>query len=210
MSEPRYYTTVQGIKVVCERLGVQGTPNFLRYSAEERNPILTTIALCQSFLEIRALIGAFHYLQGGSFTVPSTLRYKATAYPELGPGISIFGSETWMKSGVGFHELVIVPQYQIQKIAAQRKKLTLTQDFALFIPRNITHAGKRFYHIASVEVDGYETHRFRRDEDAKRDKGLTYPVIRVKEEHEDFLEWFRFVDPGHSCCVLYLDKYGEM
>ena len=188
------------IKYACHKLGVKGTPNFMR--SDMKAEIFKILKKCDSYLELQAFVGACYYIQGRNFERPCTVHYFPVRYSDIGEAIVVMNSETWMESGFGYYSLMIVPQFVSVKNHnyVQGRTIELTHDFALFVPRTITQPRERHQILCAVEVDGEAVHSPRRDKDALRDRNIGYPVLRLREESEDMREWFRYLDPGSAEC----------
>lgn len=197
--------TEREIESLCRKMGVQGTPGFM-WSGQAKE-ICEVLSLCDSYLEVKAFLGACHYIQGERFLKRTTVRYYATRFIDIGGCIVIVNSESWMKSGYGYYNIIIAPQFKVYKDHnyVEREVIGLTHDFGILVPKIITRPHDRHFMLCAVEVDGYAVHQKRRAQDALRDRGLSYPVIRVLEEEDMLLSWFRFLDPGHPECRVHTD-----
>lgn len=187
----------QQIKHVCSSmLGVQGTPSFCMN--DNRQEIYTILSKCDSIFELMCFIGMCHYMQGEKFDVNNKLGYHVLHDETIGgSGIVIAGSELYMKSRQGYYYLIVMPQYKkIIRSKYNKKLITLTHDFGIFLPKLYTAPGERHQILCAVEADGYHYHKDRRDKDATRDSSVPYPVIRILQERDNVLSWFRYLDPG--------------
>lgn len=190
---------------LCRKMGVQGTPGFMQ--DEQVQGVCNVLSLCDSYLEVKAFLGACHYIQGNKFLGRTTVRYYATRFVDIGECIVIVNSESWMTSGYGYYNIIIAPQFKVYKDHnyVKSESIGLTHDFAVLVPKMVTRPHDRHHMLCAVEVDGHAVHKDRRSQDALRDRGLSYPVIRVLEEEDMLLSWFRFLDPGHLECRVHTD-----
>ncbi|MBB4846014.1 hypothetical protein HNP55_004568 [Paucibacter oligotrophus] len=152
---------------------------------------LDVLSLADSLLEQAFFLGAWHYLEtksreGGG---PDRLTLN-TSQVDFG-GRSYLGLwlvEPWFgwyqtdKEWGGPSALMFVPQLQ----SATKE---ITHDFGLFYGDD--NGQPRWKLHAAIEVDGYAIHQGRRPADELRDTGLPYKVLRLYEESDKPLDWFR-------------------
>jgi hypothetical protein len=154
---------------------------------------LKILGRTDSLLEQAFFFGAWHFLETKSkdgegpdrLTLKtSRVKFGNDTYEGLWLVEPWFG---WYQSGTqwgGPSALMFVPQ-----LKAEGKDIT--HDFGLFYGDD---NGSPKWNLRSVvEVDGYGVHKDRRPEDAMRDEGLTYPVMRLYEETDKPLTWFEKV-----------------
>jgi hypothetical protein len=154
---------------------------------------LKLLGLTDSKLEQMFFLGAWHFLEtrskeGGGpdhFTLrTASVKFDGETYEGLWLVEPWFGWYEPGKQWGGPSALMFVPQ-----LKAEGKDIT--HDFGLFYGDD--NGSPRWKLHCAVEVDGYGVHKDRRPEDAMRDQGLAYPVMRLYEETDKPLTWFEKV-----------------
>lgn len=150
-------------------------PNIFKYDSEMMNNVLHH---CDSKLEFMFMLGSF--FQVG---IASPGHWcEIVSYPDnemIGTWV-LDPWPLWEERGkVGPSALAFVCQYPFEYGH---------HDFGVFYGDDNGNPGWEFQY--AIEVDGYQTHKDRREKDAYRDASVSYPVYRFYEEQHNPLTYF--------------------
>lgn len=175
------------VSYICEHM------LHIKWRPQLNMPALEILSKTDSKLEQMFFLGAWHFIEqqgklsGGSDSISVTTS-KVEVRGRQYTGLWLLAPwHGWYKSTGpwgGPSALAFVPQFESPEKA-------ITHDFGLFYGNDNGRPEWRLR--AAVEVDGYGVHKERRDLDGLRDTGLSYPVMRFREETDKPLDWFRTV-----------------
>lgn len=164
---------------------------------------------CQSKLEIMFLLGMLRTIKtliAKSFSVANgygILQHGSIQYAEQTlDGIWIRSAyDAWQEVGLttDASSLMIIPQFPFGDRLQYRHDFVVIYGNNDSTQPNIQEDGIEF----AIEVDGYHTHKDRKEMDWIKDLICPYPVVRLREEVHQPLTWFRQFMPAEEKRMLY-------
>jgi hypothetical protein len=180
---------IDKIKYICTKmLEVDWCPKLDRKS-------MKILDKCDSLLEVMYLFGAVYFLESicqreGNVAVGEYSIETGSVIHRGKELEGIFFHGVWplwiseVGTDCGPQSILFVPQVRFGP--------DFHHDYGIFYGDKYGSTDKWVFKYG-VEVDGYVIHKKRRDKDKYRDTIVDYPVIRLLEETQNPLKWFRLV-----------------